>query len=169
MVMFGPSNLPASRSLMVAAVALMIALAGCDSGGSSDDDNGNARVVFGVALESQVLSVGSRIDGTLSPSDSRVSDFDESVTGPVDPDDDTFLDAYELNVGAGGRTISMTSSEVDAYLTLAGFDGTVLAEDDDGGSGLNARMTVQLEAGSYIVVASSFEAGEVGAYTLSVE
>jgi len=167
--MLGYSNLPASRSLAVAAVALVIALAGCDSGGSSDEDNGNTRVVFGVALEPQVLSVGSRIDGTLSPSDSRVSDFDESVTGPVDPDDDTFLDAYELNVGAGRRTMSMTSSEVDAFLTIADFDGTVLAEDDDGGSGLNARMTIQLEAGSYIVVASSFEAGEVGAYTLSVE
>jgi len=167
--MLGYSNLPASRSLAVAAVALVIALAGCDSGDSSDDDNGNTRVVFGVALEPQVLSIGSLIDGTLSPSDSRVSDFDESVTGPVDPDDDTFLDAYELNVGAGRRTMSMTSSEVDAFLTIADFDGTVLAEDDDGGSGLNARMTIQLEAGSYIVVASSFEAGEVGAYTLSVE
>jgi len=65
--------------------------------------------------------------------------------------------------------MSMTSSDVDAFLTIADFDGTVLAEDDDGGSGLNARMRVQLEAGSYIVVASSFGAGEVGAYTLSVD
>lgn len=166
--MASPRATGASRFSTIVAVALLLVLSGCDSG-SNDDDNSNSRTVFGVTLESQVLSAGSQVDGTLSPSDSRVSDFDESVTGPVDPDDDTFLDAYELNVGAGGRTISMTSSDFDAYLTLADFDGNILAEDDDGGGGLNSRMTIQLDAGSYVLVASSFEAGELGAYTLSVE
>ncbi|MDX1495661.1 MAG: hypothetical protein R3253_16450, partial [Longimicrobiales bacterium] len=64
--------------------------------------------------------------------------------------------------------IDMTSSAVDAYLILEDDQGQVVAVDDDGGNGTNARIEVDLTAGSYRIVASSFGPRDAGSYTLSV-
>lgn len=102
------------------------------------------------------LAPGQSVTGTLSTSDCLFPDG-------------TYFDLYRLTVPAA-RTlqIDLTSSQVDAYLILYSADGTSLASDDDGGGGTNSRITRSLSAGTYLVAANSFGAGEVGSYRLSV-
>jgi S1-C subfamily serine protease len=70
-------------------------------------------------------------------------------------------------------TITMTSSDFDAYLTLGYLTGdrvVPIAKDDDGGSGTDARIVHRLPAdGEYIVRANSFEGGCIGNYILRVD
>jgi hypothetical protein len=47
--------------------------------------------------------------------------------------------------------------------------GEIVAEDDDGGPGLNARISRAFGTGRYVIGASTFAAGETGTYTLSSE
>jgi hypothetical protein len=57
----------------------------------------------------------------------------------------------------------------DAYLYLENSDGKVLAQDDDGGEGLNSRITHKATAsGKYRVVATSLGGSSVGAFTFSI-
>lgn len=84
--------------------------------------------------------------------------------------DNSFFDVYSFEGKAGERVdISMSSSEVDAYLILVGPGGREVAQDDDSGGGTNARIIATLPAdGTYLVVANSYEAGQSGNYNLQV-
>lgn len=67
-------------------------------------------------------------------------------------------------------TIDMRSSEFDPYLTLysMGQPVTRVAQDDDGGGGLNARIVYRLPAdGDYVARAERRQSGRSGTYTLS--
>jgi hypothetical protein len=76
---------------------------------------------------------------------------------------------YEGRAGESIR-LDMRSAEFDAYLQLRDATGSeVLARDDDGGSGTNARIEITLPTtGRYLIRANSFSADDIGAYTLSV-
>ena len=78
----------------------------------------------------------------------------------------THYDVWAVTARAGQRVvIDMESDEVDAYLRVLGKDGTPIATDDDGGSGSNARVEFRAPyGGDYLVIATSFEEGEVGGY-----
>lgn len=81
-----------------------------------------------------------------------------------------FTDLYSVGVAqARGVTIRMSSDAVDAYLELYDGQGNVVAVDDDdiSGDGPNSALRVFMPAGNYFLAASSFDPGEVGAYTLS--
>jgi hypothetical protein len=66
-------------------------------------------------------------------------------------------------------TIDHLSSQLDAYLTLLDPDDNVVATDDDGGVGTNARIAYTAAAeGAYVIDAGTFGAGETGTYTLIV-
>jgi hypothetical protein len=70
------------------------------------------------------------------------------------------------------RTVSLRldSDEIDPKLIIwSRGTGEILAEDDDSGPGLNARISRSFTPGRYIIGASSFAAGETGRYTLSSE
>ena len=57
----------------------------------------------------------------------------------------------------------------DAYLYLIGPDGRVLAQDDDGGEGLNSRIIHKADAtGDYRVIATSLGGSSVGAYNFQI-
>jgi hypothetical protein len=63
-------------------------------------------------------------------------------------------------------------SSTDSYLYLlsgAGKTGGVLAQNDDGGSGLNARIVIVLGAGSYTVEATTEAIGVTGSFVVSVD
>ena len=79
-------------------------------------------------------------------------------------------DVWSVTARAGQRVvIDMESDDVDAYLRVLRNDGTSIATDDDGGSGSNARMEFQATyPGDYLVIATSYEAGETGAYRVRV-
>ena len=71
--------------------------------------------------------------------------------------------------GSPISTLEMDSDDVDAFLRVLAGDGTTIATDDDGGSGTNARVDFRApDAGDYLVLATSYEAGETGAYSLRV-
>ena len=67
-----------------------------------------------------------------------------------------------------------TDSNFDTFIDVFRIDdlsapdlGNLLAFDDDGGSGDNARLTLTLQAGTeYWVLVSGYDAVDVGAYTL---
>jgi hypothetical protein len=81
--------------------------------------------------------------------------------------------AYNVKFVAGKTyVIDMVSPDqkaLDPYLLLFDPSGKKVAEDDDGGEGLNARIVHRAEAsGLYRIVCSSFEKSGAGPYTLAV-
>lgn len=117
--------------------------------------------VLGPAKPAAPLSLGQTVQGVLEPADNRtIFSFN------------TYADHYELSVPTAQTVdISAESNAFDTLLALTGLTGgvnTLLESDDDGGSGSNSAMSVDLEPGRYLVEISAFAEGEVGAYTLSV-
>ena len=86
-------------------------------------------------------------------------------------DNGSHYDTWTTTVRAGQRlVIIMESDQLDAYLLLEGQDGAVVAQDDDGGSGSNARIDLRVpEAGQYRVIASSYGSSETGTYRIRIE
>lgn len=64
-------------------------------------------------------------------------------------------------------TIEMKAQELDAVLVLLDDAGDLIAVDDDGGIGLNARLHGVLPAGTYYVFATSYQADGIGTYRIS--
>jgi subtilisin len=116
----------------------------------------------GGSCPSSSISVGQTVSGALASSDCRLSDG-------------SIFDSYTFS-GASGQqiSVSMSSSSFDTYLLLLRPDGTLLAEDDDGGGNLNSRIpagggTITLPStGTYKILANSFAANVTGSYTLTL-
>lgn len=82
--------------------------------------------------------------------------------------DDSFLDRYDLNVTSNTKMrIDMTSTALDPYVYILDQNGNPVAQDDDSGGGLNARLDITLQAGRYIVLASA-QPQQTGPYTLTI-
>ncbi|MXW35613.1 MAG: hypothetical protein F4Z60_08815, partial [Chloroflexi bacterium] len=63
---------------------------------------------------------------------------------------------YSFEVAEAGRVrIDLASSEADSFLYLMAEDGARIADNDDGASGINARIERNLEPGSYLVEATT--------------
>jgi hypothetical protein len=77
---------------------------------------------------------------------------------------------YQVELEAGKTyQIDLTSKDFDAYLRLLDAAGKELARDDNGGSGLDARITFQCSRkGGYRILATSALGGK-GAYLLTVK
>jgi hypothetical protein len=126
--------------------------------------------VLAAMLVAGVVSIG------LGPASARaevISDGFLNSASPVTPVGLRPGCAYGLHsvrlVGGATYTIDLTSAQFDAYLILTDTNGTVLAEDDDSGGGLNARITFTApQTGSYRIYATTFAAGQLGRYRLSV-
>lgn len=101
------------------------------------------------------------LDG--SPIYQNLDTTDNYLTG-----DNSYIDIYRFEGQAGQRVvINMSSQEIDSYLILFDPEGNVLAQDDDSGGGLNARLDIVLPAdGVYTVYANSLRSQETGAYTI---
>jgi hypothetical protein len=81
--------------------------------------------------------------------------------------------AYNVKFTAGKTyvidMISANQKALDPYLLLMDPAGKKVAEDDDGGEGLNARITYRAEVtGTFRIVCTSFEKSGAGPYTLTV-
>jgi hypothetical protein len=84
-----------------------------------------------------------------------------------------FLDAYWFAGTAGDVVqIRMSSTAFDSFVILNCADGDLMAFDDNSGGGPQGRdslLTYTLTAsGNYIVIATPFEPGRTGAYTLTL-
>jgi len=118
-----------------------------------------ARSPFGDKSPEKLALNGPAISGKLTDKSS------------VLPEDNSFFDLYSFEGKAGQQiTIEMKSEEIDPYLILLGPNQRDIAQDDDGAGSKNARITVRLPAdGTYTLVANSYEASELGAYTLELK
>lgn len=96
--------------------------------------------------------------------------YGDYVTGSLNEDVPAAI--YTFDGQAGDRvTITLTSSDFDAYLALRADDQTELTTDEDSAGNTNARITAyQLPAdGTYIIRAGAFGGGVKGAYELRLE
>ncbi|MCH2365353.1 MAG: DVUA0089 family protein, partial [Planctomycetes bacterium] len=78
------------------------------------------------------------------------------------------LDLYSLVV-AGGDVVINLSGSFDTFLELYDENCELVAQDDDGGDGLNSMISRNLPAGTYFVGASSFGAGQSGSISLTTD
>ena len=62
---------------------------------------------------------------------------------------------YRFELASGGRIRIELRSEADSYLYLLDEDGARIADDDDGGAGIDARVEAELAPGVYIVEATT--------------
>jgi hypothetical protein len=81
-------------------------------------------------------------------------------------------DLFTFNVKTGGRHIVATTGKTDVVMKLfgPGSKTALIAEDDDGGSGTNARIIADLVPGQYFVQVRHFnKAAGTGQYKISVK
>jgi Bacterial pre-peptidase C-terminal domain len=111
-----------------------------------------------IACTTQATGCNTTVTGSLTTDDCKLS-FDQS-----------FYDAWTVQVTAG-QTVQITQTAgFDAYLILFDTAGNEIDENDDGpGLGTNARITFTADVtGTYTIYANSREAGETGSYSLEV-
>ncbi len=110
------------------------------------------------------LNYNQTVSGMLTSADCAVN-FDGDVY---------YTDLYTFSGTAGQQiTIRMSSTVVDSYLVLDTPSGANSVSDDDGGGGNDARIpasgTYTLpETGTYTIEATTYDAFDVGAYTLTL-
>ncbi len=153
-----------SDLLLLALISLF--LVSCGGSSSSSSDSGCGTVTD--------IGTSSLLNGELDASDCRMSDLDPTSA------DTSFVDEYLLTLSSPATmTITMRSNDLDSYLGVLGrstscasgctaAEANLLASDDDSGggaSGLDAQITISLNAGSYIIIANSYDP-EPGSYTL---
>ena len=105
------------------------------------------------------ITFGQTVNGTLSASLPQ-----RSTDCPA-----CYAEVYQLTVtGARAVVITMSSTAFDAYLNLLDENGNILASNDDGGDGFNARLTGIIQPGVYRIEATSANPQETGAYVLAI-
>jgi hypothetical protein len=76
--------------------------------------------------------------------------------------------SVKLEAGKTYR-IDQRSADLDAFLVLEDPLGNAVAQDDDSGGGLNARITYQAAvSGEFRIIATTFESNKTGKFTLDV-
>ena len=76
---------------------------------------------------------------------------------------------YRFSVTEEGRVrIDLKSAEGDSYLYLLNEDGSRIADNDDGGAGVNARVERDLAPGTYLVEATTVGGRKRGAADFSL-
>lgn len=156
-----------------------------DSGGDLDSmieitlpTNGPYRVVA-AALSSgssgaYTLRVAEPVNLATLPTDGRMIDLGQRIDGQLRTSDPVIVEGRRGQVwgmaGIAGQrvVIDLTAEDFDAFLYLAGPGLLEPLSDDDGGDGLDSRLTVTLpESGTYRVIVSSLSDGS-GPFSLSV-
>lgn len=171
------------RSFLFAGLAALVLTAGACADGEkpstskaslvgteaakSGPDEAMIAAVFASALADEnvtkstsSIEPGQTVAGLLSSGDNQL-------------DDGSHYDAWLFELGSTtDAEISMNSTEIDSYVSLyaghPGRLGTLMGSDDDSGGMSNALMRVELSPGAYTIMANSFNAGETGAYELSL-
>lgn len=112
-------------------------------------------LLAGSAIAQQRLQSGAPTPGELRRGDAQLNSGE-------------FVDSYEFQGRAGEQvSLRLSSSDFDAYLMVSG-PGDFSQENDDGQDGdTSSALNLRLPAsGTYRVMATSFEPGESGRYTL---
>lgn len=103
----------------------------------------------------------------------------QSVEGRLSENDPALFQrgrfkVYQFRAQAGVRYVAtLQSGDFDAVLTLARTTGgitDVMASDDDGGSGTDARLRFEVpDAGTYLLIAQSLGEDGTGAFALALD
>jgi hypothetical protein len=114
-------------------------------------------ILAGPAAAQQRLPPGAAVQGDLSRGDGQL-------------DSGEFIDVYEVEGRAGEPlSVTMRSTDFDAYLMIHGPGDYAEENDDLGVDGTNAALDVRLPAsGTYRITATSYEPGESGRYSLNL-
>ncbi len=107
------------------------------------------------------ITVGQTVEGELTRSDPT-----------VEIDDDKYArDEFRINATVGQRLeANLSSDDFDAYLELYESDGeTLIAEDDDGGSGTSARIRYTAETDGQVILRVRSLGGDLGDYELELK
>jgi hypothetical protein len=93
---------------------------------------------------------------------------DDTVEGKLTADSDT--DTYIISLDADTTyTVSLTSSDIDPFLTITDANGFLVSIDDDSGEGKNALITFTTDAsGKYLIEATDAFGLGIGNYTLNI-
>lgn len=99
----------------------------------------------------------------------KVLDIKGTLTESDPPDKGKPHKAHVVKLTAGKTyKIDLISQDFDTYLRLQNAEGKVVAQDDDSGGDLNARILYQVpKDGDYKIIATSYD-GKFGAYALTV-
>ena len=93
-----------------------------------------------------------------------------NVEGQLDNDNNvSYVDIHTFE-GKAGETIviNLISDDFDAFLILEDPDSEIIASNNDGGKGENARIVIELQkTGTYTVLVTKVKADERGNYQLS--
>lgn len=144
------------------------------SGGASGGNTGG-----GIAGEmAGVLGGGAPSKPSSNSSGARTITAGQTVSSELSAadqklDDDSFYETWTFQGRAGESVIiTLRSSAFDAFLQVRDSRGEVMSTDDDSGagaSGTDSQLTIVIPAdGRIVIVANTLEAGETGAYTLTV-
>ncbi len=119
-----------------------------------------------------ILAISGPVYGACTPA---TMSCNSTVTGRLENGDCLFFDGsyYDrwMFQGTAGQvvTIDMTSSALDNYLVLLDPAENPVAEADEGGTGAPERITFTLgAAGTWTIIANSYDAGEVGNYNIAL-
>ncbi len=101
--------------------------------------------------------------GQRSRIESKITDDDPQVNGKR-------AKLYRVRLDKGkSYQIDLQSKDFDAYLYLRDAQGKVLAEDDDGGGGLNSRIVYTPDENAmFQIVATALDEGKTGDFALLV-
>jgi|GEM_PF-1584459 len=103
------------------------------------------------------ITSGQAISGRLTTSDYQITDG-------------SYADGFVYQGRAGEQiTVTMQSSDLDAYVVVDDPTGPLRETDDDGAGGTDSQLTVTLpHNGPYIIVANSVGSPNTGRYTIQV-
>ena len=92
-------------------------------------------------------------------------------TDPRDPIEKVRMKAFPIDLQANTKyVISMNSKVFDAVLRLKDSKGKQVAEDDDSGGDLNARIVyTPSQSGTFRIIATTYHEGELGTFQLTVQ
>lgn len=163
----------------IAMAALLAAGAGCVEGERDGERQGARRGRGAPTAEmskENVSKVTYPVDVATPGAAAGPGGWRDGQLQPTDPvlDDRTHYDVWLLSGQAGERfIITMESADFDAFLIVAGpIEGSpaILAEDDDGAGGTDARIELVIpETGRYAVIANSVFPSEIGSYRIRME
>lgn len=78
------------------------------------------------------------------------------------------IDVFRFTVSESGVLSLSTTGTTDTVGSLFDASQTLIAQNDDGGSGLNFGFDTPVSAGTYYIAVSGFDGATTGNYTLSV-
>lgn len=163
------TSVPARRRVLFAGLIAPLIALGC--GG---DSTGPGDVDFPTVSASDMATYCIR--GQAVPTASRTGSVSSTDCHSGVPDDG-YWESWHVRVASTGSVDIEVDGTFDNYLEVISIadvndienTSTFIAEDDDSGPGLNAALSVSMQAGTdYAVIVSGYDDSSQGSYTLTM-